>query len=444
MNLDKLENQVRVLIDQNQKVEAIKLVRRTTGWGLRESKGYVDTLARAALPALSLADEAAMEQEVKALVQQDRYAEAIKQVRERTDWGLGDCKAYVDALVKGDTVNWVFVASRVSDLLDQGMKDDAVEWLIAQGRMDAQEAKDYVDFVLTAKSTYSSPGDLEPPAMVVSQVRDLLARDRKVEAVKLVRILTNWGLRDSKDYVDSLESKKKKRRRKRRRGRTKTRPAGAGLGVGDSVVVKPEGVDLDLNVDIGGWCGRIAEEPNAEGMVLISWDSVTLRNMPDSVIVQCEEQGLDWTGMVLGVQDVELTSPRDTEADVAQVVEELAKKYTWIYLGEEGHRISKALAGVDPGDEMVVLEAWEEHLRKGLVFPFEAEVSEYQRRGPLQVGDRVTVRGIVDVDDLYGVIVRLRRRRRRYDFPLCDLEVTDEHSPNHQIARDYAVWFANR
>lgn len=225
MNLDKLENQVHTLIDQNQKIEAIKLVRRTTGWGLGESKGYVDTLARAALPALSPADEAATEQEVKALVQQDRYAEAIKRVRERTDWGLGDCKAYVDALVKGDTVNWVFVASRVSDLLDQGMKDDAVEWLIAQGRMDAQEAK---DFVLTAKSTYSSPGDLEPPAMVVSQVRDLLARDRKVEAVKLVRILTNWGLRDSKDYVDSLESKKK-RRRKRRRGRTKTRPMGAGL-----------------------------------------------------------------------------------------------------------------------------------------------------------------------------------------------------------------------
>jgi len=443
MNLDKLENQARALIDQHQKIEAIKLVRRATGWGLRESKDYVDALARAALSALSSADEAVLEQKVKALVQQGKYAEAVKHVRERTGWGLGDCKAYVDVLIKGSTVNWVFVASRASDLLDQGMKDEAVEWLVAQGKMDAQEAQNYVDFVLTTQSTYSSPGRLELPAQVVSQVRDLLARDRKVEAVKLVRILTNWGLRDSKDYVDSLESKEK-RRRKRRRRRAKTRPPVAGFRVGDSVVVKSEGVDPDLGVDIGGWCGRVAEKPNAEGMVLISWDSVTLQNMPDSVIVQCEEQGLDWTGMVLRMQEVEPASSRDAKADVAQVVEELGKKYAWIYLGEEGHRISKMLAGVDPGDEMAVLEAWEEHLRKSLVFPFEAEVSEYQRRGPLQVGNRVTVRGIVDVDDLYGVVVRLTHRRRQYDFPLCDLEVTDEHSPNYQIVQDYAVWFANR
>jgi len=104
MSLDKLENQVRAPIDQNLKIEAIKLVRRTTGWGLRESKDYVDALVRAALPTLSPVDEAAIEQKVKALMQQDRYAEAVKHMRDRTGWGLGDCKAYVDALIKGDTV----------------------------------------------------------------------------------------------------------------------------------------------------------------------------------------------------------------------------------------------------------------------------------------------------------------------------------------------------
>lgn len=361
---------------------------------------------------------------------------------------MGDCKAYVDALVKGDTVTWHFVASRLGDLLDQDMRDEAVGWLVAQGKMDAREAQNCVDLVLTARSTNSPPGNMELPAPVVAQVRDLLAHDRKVEAVKLMCILTNWGLRDSKEYVDSLETKKKKKkkkRRSRRRKRAKTRPAGEEFRVGDSVVVKPEGVDIDLDVDIGGWCGRVAEAPNAESMVLISWDSVTLRNMPESVIVQGEEQGMDWTGMVLGAQDVEPTSPRDTEADVEHVVEELARKYGWIYLGEEGHRISKVLAGVDPRDEMAVWDAWDEHMRKSLFFPFEAEVSEYQRRkSPLRIGDQVTVRRIVDVDDLYGVIVRLTHRRRQQDFPLCDLEPTDEHSPNYQIVRDYVVWFANR
>jgi len=337
MNLDQLENQTRALIDQDQKIEAIKLVRQTTGWGLRESKEYVDTIARAALPALSPADEAALKQAVKALIQQDRYAEAVKHVR----------------------------------------------------------------------------------------------------------ILTNWGLRDSKDYVDSLESKKK-RRRKRRRRRAKTGPAGAGFRVGDSVVVKPKGVDSDLGIDIGGWCGRVAEKPGAGGMVLIGWDSVTLRNMPDSVIVQCKERGLDWTGMALRVQEVELTSPRDTEDNVARVIDELSRKHAWSWLGDEGVRIGKILAGVDPDDEMAVLDAWGDYLAKHLSFPFEAEVSEYQERGPLQAGDRITVQGISDVDYLYGIIVRLRHGRERYAFPLCDLEVTDEDSPNYQTVRDYAVWFANR
>ena len=45
------------------------------------------------------------------------------------------------------------------------------------------------------------------------------------------------------------------------------------FGIGDSVVVKSKGVDPDLGVDIGGWCGRVAEEPNAEGFVLEDADN---------------------------------------------------------------------------------------------------------------------------------------------------------------------------
>lgn len=216
------------------------------------------------------------------------------------------------------------------------------------------------------------------------------------------------------------------------------------FNVGDSVVVKPGIMDPDFGVEIGGWQGRVSEGLCIEGMVLIRWDSVTLQNMPDSMIERCEEQGLDWTEMVLEARDVELTNPRDTEEDVARTIKRLSKKHTWSFLGEEGRRIGKILAGVDRHDEMAALAAWEDHLTKSLVFPFEAEISEYQERGPLQAGDRVAVKGISGVDDLYGIIVRLRYGRRRYDFPLCDLEVTDERSPNYQLVMDYAVWFANR
>lgn len=214
--------------------------------------------------------------------------------------------------------------------------------------------------------------------------------------------------------------------------------------VGDSVVVKPGVVDPDLGIEIGGWEGKIAEEPGQDDLVLISWDSVTLRNTPDFVIEQCEEQGLDWTKMYLDAQEVELTSPRDTEEDVAPVIKELEKKHAWSWLGEQGRRIQQVLASADADDEMAALEVWEEYLAGSLTFPFQAEIDEGQERGPLQAGDRVKVTGIGLVDDLYGIIVDLRRERMKYAFPLCDLEVVAEDSPNHQIVEDYRVWFANR
>jgi hypothetical protein len=102
------------------------------------------------------------------------------------------------------------------------------------------------------------------------------------------------------------------------------------------------------------------------------------------------------------------------------------------------------LAGIDPGDEMGLLDAWEENSAENLGFPFEAQISEYQERGPLQAGDRLKVTGIGLVDDLCGIIVDVRRGREKFTFPLCDLEVVDKRSPNYKPVDDYAVWLASR
>jgi hypothetical protein len=79
-----------------------------------------------------------------------------------------------------------------------------------------------------------------------------------------------------------------------------------------------------------------------------------------------------------------------------------------------------------------------------LTFPFEAEVTEWQERGPLRAGDRVKVTGIRDIEDLYGVLVDVRVSHRKFVFPLCDLKAMDKKSSNYQLTDDYAVWFANR
>ena len=62
----------------------------------------------------------------------------------------------------------------------------------------------------------------------------------------------------------------------------------------------------------------------------------------------------------------------------------------------------------------------------------------------MKKGDRVRVHRLELADASYGVIARLRRGRKQYDWPLCDLEALDETSVNHTIIRNYRVWFANR
>jgi len=221
----------------------------------------------------------------------------------------------------------------------------------------------------------------------------------------------------------------------------------SGIKIGDSVVVKPGVIDPDLDIDIGGWQGKVLDIQPGEGgitLVHIQWDSLTLKHMPDSVIEQCEEQGLGWAEMFLDIHEVEAAIPRDSETDVDRVADTLNAKFAWSYLGEQGRRIRQVLMGVDTDDVMRMLDAWEEYLEENLSFPFEAVVDEYQERGPLQASDRLKVTGIGLVDDLYGVIVDLRRGRNKYAFPLCDMGVVDERSPNHQIVADYRVWFANR
>jgi hypothetical protein len=214
--------------------------------------------------------------------------------------------------------------------------------------------------------------------------------------------------------------------------------------VGDSVIVKQGVLDPDLGTDIGGWQGRISEIEQQSNLIGIDWDSITLKNIPDSVIDQCEVEGYDWTQMYLSSTEVELTQPRDTEEDVAAIIEQIESQHRWSYLEEEGKGIQAVLADVDPDDEMAAFEAWKEHLIHVLSFPFEAVVDEFQERGPLRAGDKVTVESMTDVEELYGILVKVKHKRSQYDFPLCDLEATEPNSSNYQFLREYVVWFANR
>jgi Calcium binding len=216
------------------------------------------------------------------------------------------------------------------------------------------------------------------------------------------------------------------------------------IKIGDSVIVKPIIQDPDFGLEIGGWQGRVSAVVEDGEVILIEWDSLTLKDIPDSMIAKCEEDGLAWDEMYLPIIDVELTTARDTKEDVTQIMSQIQAHHTWDHLGEEGRGIQKILDHVDPEDERAILQAWEAHFRKVLHFPFEAEVAEPQDRGRFTTGDRVVVQEITALHELYGILVEIQYKREVLTFPLCDLEAKDKKSPNYENVNLYVVWFANR
>lgn len=207
--------------------------------------------------------------------------------------------------------------------------------------------------------------------------------------------------------------------------------------ISDSVKVKEGAMCPDNDsLCIGGWQGRIFE---IEDVIGIRWDSITLKQLPEDYIRQSEEEGLDWAEMYLSPDEIEPASPRDSEETVSELREQMEAWFYWIGEGKEGERILKVIA--DAEDEE---EAWKDHLEQVLSFPFEAEVSEPQDKGPLRGGDQVQVKDIAEADEHYGVLVNVIRGRERFVFPLCDLTIRDKKSTNYTPVKDYCVWFANR
>lgn len=214
------------------------------------------------------------------------------------------------------------------------------------------------------------------------------------------------------------------------------------MKLGDSVAVKPETVDPDFGIGIGGWQGRVIQID--EDLVLIEWDSVTLNQLDFSIVERSIEEKLNWKCMWLYTHDVERAAPRDDPQDVAAAQHRLHLQVIWLWLGEQGQRITEVLEGVDENDVIATFSAWKRYLERRLTFPFEADVIEHWMRVPVTVGDRVEVQGFAGIRDPYGILVRVKLKGRTYSVPLCDLEATDEESTNRQPIEDYSLWFANR
>jgi hypothetical protein len=221
------------------------------------------------------------------------------------------------------------------------------------------------------------------------------------------------------------------------------------MKIGDSVKVKTGVLEPDTEkFEIGGWQGRIVNIDTAstdEGtLVNIEWDAATLKQLPADYIIESEVEGLGWESMVLFESDIEKAESRDKVSDVKKMQDELSEKYYWSSFGEDGLRIAAVLEGTNREDEMKCYSVWLKHLDLTLTFPIKAVVSESEENDKIKEGTNVIISSLSKIDECYGILAVITLKGVKQEFPLCDLEVTDNKSATYQSINDYIVWFANR
>lgn len=221
------------------------------------------------------------------------------------------------------------------------------------------------------------------------------------------------------------------------------------MKIGDSVIVKQGIKEPDLEeFEIGGWQGRVVDidtnSDKANILITVEWDSLTLKQIPSNYIEQSEREGFDWENMILYETDLEKTKPRDKKENVKQIQHKLSDEHYWDSYGDEGIRISKVLGKVNPHDEMKCLQKWVEYLDNKLTFPINAIVSDSADNWLIKSGDKVIIKSLPHIVDMYGIIASIRLNGEKYEFPLCDLEAIDKSKTDFQLINDYRTWFANR
>lgn len=147
---------------------------------------------------------------VRALAADGRKIQAIKELRDHTGMPLKEAKNFVEALdVTGEPP-----VTDPDSLGDEVL--DRIRRLTADGKkiQAIKELRDHVDLPLKDAKNFVETLDLtdlpprrpvtEVPEEALARVYQLKAAGKTIQAIKLVREQTQWGLKDAKDYVDGL------------------------------------------------------------------------------------------------------------------------------------------------------------------------------------------------------------------------------------------------
>lgn len=168
-------------------------------------------------------DQEALDAAVGKLLAEGQLVPAVKLIRENTGLGLREAMQYVQRLSAGaDSANAAPAAStrssissdamaQIQQLVAQDKKIQAIKLVRQHTGLGLKEAKDLVDRMADSAAV----GALDLPAAgpqltpstdeVMTRVRALAAQGKKIHAIKELRDHTpGLGLKEAKDIVESL------------------------------------------------------------------------------------------------------------------------------------------------------------------------------------------------------------------------------------------------
>ena len=102
--------------------------------------------------------------------------------------------------------------------------------------------------------------------------------------------------------------------------------------------------------------------------------------------------------------------------------------------------IDGVLKGVRSKGKEAQEDKWYDFLETELTFPFKA-IIEDSTGGDLRWKDVVRVIKLDNYVDMYGILVKIRKNKKKYIFPLCDLKIKDKKSNNYFIINAFLEWW---
>jgi ribosomal protein L7/L12 len=157
--------------------------------------------------------EATQDSDFQAALERGNKIEAIKIYRDKTGLGLKESKDAVEyyqaggvATKKRRHIPSAESAAGVRDLLDEGRKDEAIDLYAKFAGVDQYTARDAVEQIEREMRLGDEAKDTEGlTAQDRDEIRQLLERGSKIEAIKIYRDKTGLGLKESKDVIDEME-----------------------------------------------------------------------------------------------------------------------------------------------------------------------------------------------------------------------------------------------